>query len=234
MVSHLPPITTHQFKGTTEGPSRRFVERRSWPESTQAACPPGAASAAGSGSPARAARGSKPFWDPILGFAVNSPPILEPISVVGLGCSLGVGAFDPWPAGWGGPFCRTGRLGNGGSSFFCPFQFTPKRYPPKKHTHTHIHTQAQPRYSFGLASRAHSKGHPKIRVQIPIARRSQMANQPERREPRHGTVMGELVLRVPSARFAGKTSATREKSTSEASKGTSELEETTCWGMSSF
>ena len=28
-------------------------------------------------------------WDPILG-KVNSPPILEPILVVGLGCSLGV------------------------------------------------------------------------------------------------------------------------------------------------
>ena len=27
----------------------------------------------------------------------GAPPILEPILVVGLGCSLGVRAFDPWP-----------------------------------------------------------------------------------------------------------------------------------------
>ena len=48
-----------------------------------------------------------PFWwlwvktvlDPILGL-VNSPPILEPILVVGLGCSLGVRDFDPWPDGF--------------------------------------------------------------------------------------------------------------------------------------
>ena len=35
-------------------------------------------------------------WYPILG-QVNSPPILEPILVVGLGCSKGVRGFDPWP-----------------------------------------------------------------------------------------------------------------------------------------
>ena len=35
---------------------------------------------------------SKPFWDPMF--------ILEPILVVGLGCSLGVRAFDPWPYFW--------------------------------------------------------------------------------------------------------------------------------------
>ena len=34
-----------------------------------------------------------PFW---LDW-VNSPPVLEPILVVGLGCSLGVLDFDPWP-----------------------------------------------------------------------------------------------------------------------------------------
>ena len=34
-----------------------------------------------------------PFW---LGL-VNSPPILEPILVLGLGCSLGVRDFDPCP-----------------------------------------------------------------------------------------------------------------------------------------
>ena len=28
---------------------------------------------------------------------MNSPPILEPVLVVGLGCSLGVRDFDPWP-----------------------------------------------------------------------------------------------------------------------------------------
>ena len=28
---------------------------------------------------------------------MNSPPIFEPILVVGLGCSLGVWDFDPWP-----------------------------------------------------------------------------------------------------------------------------------------
>ena len=38
---------------------------------------------------------SKAFWDPILGFSVRSPPIVEPTFVVGLGCfglgcSLGV------------------------------------------------------------------------------------------------------------------------------------------------
>ena len=32
-------------------------------------------------------------------FGVGAPPILEPISVVGLGCSLGVHDFDPWPCG---------------------------------------------------------------------------------------------------------------------------------------
>ena len=32
-------------------------------------------------------------WDTILG----APPILEPILVVGLGCSLGVRGVDPWP-----------------------------------------------------------------------------------------------------------------------------------------
>ena len=35
---------------------------------------------------------SKPFWDPILGKA-NSPPILEPILVVGLGCYWGYGLW---------------------------------------------------------------------------------------------------------------------------------------------
>ena len=32
----------------------------------------------------------KTVLDPILGGLVNSPPIIEPILVVGLGCSLGV------------------------------------------------------------------------------------------------------------------------------------------------
>ena len=32
-----------------------------------------------------------PFW------LVGAPPILEPMIVVGLGCSLGVRDFDPWP-----------------------------------------------------------------------------------------------------------------------------------------
>ena len=36
--------------------------------------------------------------DPILGFSVNSPPLLEPILVVGLGCHWGYDSdFDPWP-----------------------------------------------------------------------------------------------------------------------------------------
>ena len=34
-----------------------------------------------------------PFW------LVGAPPILEPILVVGLGCSVGVRGFDPWPGG---------------------------------------------------------------------------------------------------------------------------------------
>ena len=34
-----------------------------------------------------------PFWLD----CVNSPPILEPVLVVGLGCSLRVRDFDPWP-----------------------------------------------------------------------------------------------------------------------------------------
>ena len=42
---------------------------------------------------------SKPFWIPFWLGLVNSPHILEPILVVGLGCSLGVRDFDPWPDG---------------------------------------------------------------------------------------------------------------------------------------
>ena len=43
--------------------------------------------------------GSKPFWGSHFGWYVASPPILEPILVVGLGCSLGGYDvdFDPWP-----------------------------------------------------------------------------------------------------------------------------------------
>ena len=38
------------------------------------------------------------FWGSDVGDWVNSPPILEPILVVGLGCSLGANrGFDPWP-----------------------------------------------------------------------------------------------------------------------------------------
>ena len=38
-------------------------------------------------------------WLWVYHFGVGAPPILEPILVVGLGCSHGVGAFafDPWP-----------------------------------------------------------------------------------------------------------------------------------------
>ena len=50
--------------------------------------------------------GSRPFWSTILG-KVNSPPMLEPISVVGLGCSLGVRGFDPWPLVEKWPVWRT-------------------------------------------------------------------------------------------------------------------------------
>ena len=42
----------------------------------------------------RSGCGSKPFW---YHFGVGAPPILEPILVVGLVCSLGVWHFDPWP-----------------------------------------------------------------------------------------------------------------------------------------
>ena len=44
-------------------------------------------------------RGCQHQWDPILGGLVKSPTILEPILVVGLGCSLGVRGFDPQPHG---------------------------------------------------------------------------------------------------------------------------------------
>ena len=40
--------------------------------------------------------GSKPTGSH---FGVGAPLILEPILVVGLGCSLGVRDFDPWPYG---------------------------------------------------------------------------------------------------------------------------------------
>ena len=63
-----------------------------------------------------------PFW---LGL-VNSPSILEPILVVGLGCSLGANRdFDPWPCTL---FLLVVQVGN--AKWNEPRNWSPQRKPP--------------------------------------------------------------------------------------------------------
>ena len=75
--------------------------------------------------------GSKPFW---YHFGMGAPPILEPILVVGLGCSLGDNrGFDPWPVEKAR--CRPSRR----LPCWLPFK-THTKGTLKKNTDTHTHT----------------------------------------------------------------------------------------------
>ena len=76
---------------------------------------------------------SKPFWDPILvGLGEFTTHFRLPILMVGLGCSLQLRAFDPWPFG-DKPFQNTFRHHLGEAPF--------RRLPPIEYQLSNVFSQ---------------------------------------------------------------------------------------------